>query len=80
MGEEFLPAQKFLSVHLASAGWKRFVRHYGVQHFVVDDVFNKPEGHERRVEQRMNTDDLVVFLNGPKNKVRDRFKFPASPP
>ncbi len=51
-----------------------------MQHFVIENVLKKPERHERLIEQWIDADDPVLFLNGPENEIFFRPMFSAPAP
>jgi hypothetical protein len=56
-------------VNAATTGGIFLLRYNRVKHLVIDDVFEKPGRNKRRIEQRMNPNDTVLFLDRTKNKV-----------
>ena len=40
-----------------------------MQHFVVKDILQKPGWNERLIEQRMNPNHPIFFLDGAENKI-----------
>ena len=75
-----LPPIKFFGVHAAPATSQKFVRHDRVQHFMIENVFQKPARHECLIEQRVNSNDAVFFLDRSKNEMILRPMFPATSP
>jgi len=51
-----------------------------MQHFVIKNVFKKPAGNERLIEQRMNSNDTIFFLNRAEDEVLARSLLPTSTP
>ena len=72
-------AIEFVGVNTASAISLRFVRHDGVQHFVIQDVFEEPERNEFLIEPRIDSNHAIFFLDCTENKIffRPFATFPA---
>jgi len=45
------------------------LRNYGMEHFVINDVFEEPGWDKWRIQQRMDADHFVLFLDCPEDKV-----------
>ena len=75
-----LPTIEFVGVHAPPAASQGFVRHNRMQHFVIEDVFQKPARHECLIKQRMNSNDAIFFLDRSKNEMIFRPMFPAASP
>ncbi len=75
-----LPTIEFVGVHAPPATSQEFVRYDRMQHFVIEDVFQKPARHECLIEQRVNSNYPVFFLNRSKNEMIFRPMFPATTP
>ncbi len=71
---------EFLGVHPPPATSQQFVRHDGVKHFVMEHVFQKPPRHECLIEQGMDTNHPVFFLDRSKNEMVFRAMFSAPSP
>jgi len=71
---------EFLRVHAPPATPQKFIRHNGVKHFVIEHVFQKPPRHECLIEQGMDANHAVFFLDRSKNKMVFRSMFSAPPP
>jgi len=71
---------EFLGVNTPPSVPQRFVRNDGVQHFVIKDIFQKPPRNESLIQQRMNANHAVFFLNRSKNKMVFRSMFSATAP
>ena len=70
------PPIEFVGMNTAPAIPLRFVRDDGVQHFVIENVFEEPERNEFLIEPRIDPDHAIFFLDGPENKIFFR-TFPA---
>ena len=46
-----------------------FVRHDGMQHFVIQNVLEKPERDEFLIQPRIDANDAVFFLDSAENKI-----------
>jgi len=55
---------EFFRMHAAPTTSQSFVRHDRMEHFVIEDVFQIPARHERLIEQRVDSDDSIFFVNG----------------
>src|SRR5882762_1212408 len=71
---------EFLGVHAPPSTPQKFVRHDGVKHFVIEHVFQKPSRHECLIEERVNSNHAVLFLNRSKDKMVLGTVFSATPP
>ena len=60
-----------------ATGGISFLWHHGMQHLVVEHVFQKPLRHERLGEQRMEPNHPVLFLECPEDEI---FLRPLLPP
>ena len=45
------------------------LRDYGMEHFVINDVFEEPRWNKWRIQQRMDANHFVLFLDRPEDKV-----------
>ena len=71
---------EFVCMNTATTGGIFLLRYNRMKHLVVDDVFEKPRRNKRCIEEWMNPDDPVLFLNGTKNELLSRSMFsPPSP-
>src|SRR5438445_13634994 len=69
-------AIEFVGVHPAPPIIARLVRHDRMQHFVIEDVLEKPERYEFLIEPGIDANDAIFFLDGSENKILFR-TFPA---
>ena len=60
---------EFAGVNSAAPVFVDLLRDYGMEHFVVNDVFEEPSWDKWRIQQRMDADHFVLFLDRPENKV-----------
>src|SRR5438270_12128138 len=60
---------KFFRVNAAAAIGPSFIRNYCMQHLVIKNVTKEPRRHERLIEERIDSDDAVFFLNGAENEI-----------
>jgi hypothetical protein len=51
-----------------------------MQHLVIHHILEEPHWHERAIEQRMNADDAILFLDGAENEVLARRQPAATTP
>jgi hypothetical protein len=74
----FAPIE-FVGMDTAPAIPLRFVRHDGVQHFVIENVFEEPERNEFLIEPRIDPDHAIFFLDRAEDKIffRTFATFPA---
>ena len=74
----FAPIE-FLGVNTTPTIPLRFVRHDGVQHFVIKNVFEEPERNEFLIEPRINPNHTIFFLDCAEDKIffRTLPTFPA---
>jgi len=56
--------EECVMVHDALSGFRVTIRNHGVTHLVVNDVLDEPARDECAIEQRMNADEFVAFLDG----------------
>src|SRR6266513_5161585 len=71
---------EFFRVNAPAISRERFIRHNGMQHFVIKHVSQKPQRNEWLVQRRINPDHPILFLDCAKNKLFSRSMFsPASP-
>lgn len=75
-----LPAIELLMVHEPTAVRIVLIRHDRMKHLVINDVLQKPRWDERAIQQRMNPNDSVIFLNRAENDVILRAELALSPP
>src|SRR5205823_6764570 len=73
------PLVTLFGVDPAPSVGARFVRHHRVQHFVIENVTEEPWRNERLIEQRVDPDHAILFLDRPENKIilRPPLPFPA---
>jgi hypothetical protein len=71
---------KLPRVNLSATVFVNFLRYDGVKHFVVNDILQKPGRNERCVQQRMNTNHFVFFVNRSEDKVFFWGELPFSAP
>src|ERR1700751_3460579 len=71
---------EFVRMNAATTGSILLLRYDRVKHLVIDDVFEKPRRNKRRIEQWMNPDDTVLFLDRTKYKVFFRGQFSLTSP
>ena len=62
-------AVKLPRVNFSAPAFVDFLWHYGVKHFMVNDVFQEPGRNKRRIQQGMDTDHFVFFVNRSEDKV-----------
>src|SRR5213078_4440999 len=74
------PLVKLFGVDPAPSVGARFVRYHRVQHFVIENVTEEPWRNERLVEQWVDPDHAILFLNRPKNKIILRSSLPFLAP
>src|SRR5438874_13507034 len=73
-------AIEFIGVHAAPPITARLVRHDRMQHFVIEDVLEKPERYEFLIEPGIDANDAIFFLDRSENKILFRtFAAFASP-
>jgi hypothetical protein len=60
---------EFAGVNSSAPVFVDLLRDYGMEHFVVNDVFEEPRWDKWRIQQWMNADHLVLFLDRPEDKV-----------
>jgi hypothetical protein len=78
--EPLFSAIEFVRVNSATAGCVLFLRHNRMEHLVIDHVLEKPGRNKWGIKKRMNTDDPVLFLNGPEDKIFLRRQPSFAPP
>jgi len=59
---------------------ERFLRHDRVQHLVIQYVPQKPQGHERLVQRRIDSNQSVFLLDCAKNELFPWAMFPPASP
>lgn len=74
------PLVKFLVVHDPAPGSVKFIAHHRVTHLVINHVFQKPDRYESAVEQGMNPDDAIFFMDRPENNLITRPGLALAPP
>jgi len=62
-------AIEFACVNSSASIFVNFLRNHGVEHFVVNDVLEEPGWNKWRVQQRMDTNHFVLFLDRSEDKV-----------
>ena len=67
-------------MHTAPATAARFVRHDRVQHFVIKNVLEEPERDEWLIEQWINPNDAIFFLDRSENEIFFRTLFTSTAP
>jgi len=73
-------AIEFVGVHTAPPITAHLVRHNRMQHFVIQNVLEEPKRDEALIEPGIDTNDAIVFLDGPENKIFFRtFSASAAP-
>lgn len=51
----------------AAAGM--LIRDHGMKHLMVENILQKPERHEGLIQQRIDANDSILFLDRSKNKI-----------
>lgn len=64
-----LTSIEFLGVDATPATADGFVRNDGVQHLMIENVFEKPNRDEGLIEQGIDSNDAILFLDGAENKI-----------
>src|SRR5688572_21470756 len=64
-----LPLEELLVVHEPPTLRVVPVRHDGMEHLVIDHVLEKPCGNECLIQERMDADHAVLFLDGAEDDV-----------
>ena len=67
-------------MHDPPAGGVELILYDRMTHFVVDDVIEKPRRHKSPVEQWMNADDAIVFLDCAEDDAASRALPAFAPP
>ena len=67
-------------MHTAAAVWQRLIGYDRMQHLVIKNVTQKPERDERLIEQRIDANDAILFLNCAENKIIARSMFASAAP
>src|SRR5260370_26858532 len=67
-GKLALTTVEFVGVHAPTPAGI-FVWDHRVKHFVIEHVLKKPERHERLIEQWIDSNHPVLFLDRSKNKI-----------
>jgi hypothetical protein len=57
------PCEKLLMMHDTATGRVKLVFDHRMTHFVVKHVFQKPRRHESAIEERMDSNKPVLFLD-----------------
>jgi hypothetical protein len=76
----FLTLEEAVMVNDPAACGVMLVRDKCMEHLVIDHVFKIPAWDELTIEQRMNADDAIFFLNAAKDDVARWPSTTAAPP
>ena len=78
--EGFFATIKFRGVDAATTGRIPFLRHDGVEHFVIKHVFEKPARNKWLIEQGMNPNDTIFLLDRSEDEIFFRPLLPSPAP
>ena len=73
-------AVELFRMHAATAVWQRLIRYDRMQHLVIKHVTQKPQRYEQLIEQRVDADYAILFLDRAKNEIFSWPMFPPAPP
>src|SRR5205807_2802347 len=71
---------KFFRVNATASIRPSFIRNHRMQHLVIKNVTEEPRRHERLIEERINPDYAVFFLDGAENEILFRAPLPFPAP